>query len=132
MVIQKKLTNVSLLPAVSKDLIPAVNKKFDIAYMGGIHSFLHKYGTCYNKMTDSMLSTKPLIQAVDEPGCVAERVGCGIQVEAENSQKIADAILRVVNMSPEERKAMGEKGRKYATEHLPWSVLAEEFIMTFE
>lgn len=132
MVLQKKLSNVTLLPAVTKVLIPAINNKFDIAYMGGVHSFLHKYGTSYNKMTDSMLSKKPLIQAVDEPGCITERVGCGIQVEAENPRKIADAILIIANMSEEERKAMGEKGYKYASEHLPWSVLAKDFIETFE
>lgn len=126
------LKNISILPAVAKKLIPAVNARFDIAYMGGVHSFLHKYGTSYNKMTDSMLSCKPIIQAIDEPGCVAVRVGCGIQVEAENPQKVAEAIMRLVNMTPDERRTMGEKGYNYATKNLPWSVLAKDFLSVFE
>lgn len=132
MVADKALDNVTILPAVAKKLIPAINARFDIAYMGGVHSVLHKYGTSYNKMTDSMLSGKPIIQAVDEPGCVAERVGCGIQVEAENPQLVADAIIKLASMPVEDRIAMGIKGNVYAKENLEWGTLATDFLKVFE
>lgn len=132
MVASKALTNVTILPAVAKKLIPAINVRFDIAYMGGVHSILHKYGTSYNKMTDFMLSGKPIIQAVDEPGCVAERVGCGIQVEAEQPQLVADAVVKLVSMPVEERIAMGTKGNAYAKKNLEWGTLASDFLKVFE
>lgn len=132
MVTDRTLANVTILPAVAKKLIPAINARFDIAYMGGVHSILHKYGTSYNKMTDSMLSGKPIIQAVDEPGCVAERVGCGIQVEAENPQLVADAVLKLASMPVEDRIAMGKKGNVYAKENLEWGTLATDFLKVFE
>ena len=132
MVADKALDNVTILPAVAKKLIPAINARFDITYMGGVHSILHKYGTSYNKMTDSMLSGKPIIQAVDEPGCVAERVGCGIQVEAENPQLVADAVVKLVSMPVEERIAMGTKGNAYAKKNLEWGTLASDFLKVFE
>lgn len=132
MVREKALANVTILPAVAKKLIPAINAHFDIAYMGGVHSILHKYGTSYNKMTDSMLSGKPIIQAVDEPGCVAERVGCGIQVEAENPQLVANAVIKLVSMPVEERISMGEKGTVYAKKNLEWGTLAADFLKVFD
>jgi len=127
-----KLSNVTILPAVSKNLIPAVNKHFDIAHLGGLHSELHQYGTSYNKMTDYMLCSLPIVQSVDEPGSVVERVGCGIRVEAENVKAIADAIKKLADMTPDERKLMGSKGKEYVEKNLPWNKLAKDFIAPFE
>lgn len=122
------LTNVHILPAVPKKLVPAVNKHFDIAYMGGVHSVLHKYGTSYNKMTDYMLAGKPIIQAIDEPGSIVSKTMCGIQVEAENSQKVAEAVITLSNLTPEERIKMGLKGKEYAEKNLSWGFLSKRFL----
>lgn len=129
---ENRLTNITILPAVNKTLIPAVNKHFDIAHLGGLHSELHQYGTSYNKMTDYMLCSLPIVQSVDEPGSVVERIGCGIRVEAENVKAIAQAIVKLAEMSPEERKAIGEKGKEYVKKNLPWSKLAVDFLKPFE
>ena len=122
------LSNVFFLPAVKKMQVPWVIVHFDIAFMGGVHSKLHFYGTSYNKLTDYMLSAKPIVQAIDEPNSVVERVGCGICVEAENSRLVADAILELVGMSREEREKMGERGKKYTLENLEWGILAKQFL----
>lgn len=126
------LTNITILPAVPKNLIPAINRHFDIAHLGGLHSELHQYGTSYNKMTDYMLCSLPIIQSVDEPGSVVERVGCGIRVEAENVKMVVDAITKLANYSIEERELMGRKGKEYVEKNLSWSKLAEEFLRPFQ
>lgn len=128
MVLDNNLQNVHFLPPVSKKIIPAIIAKFDIAYDGGIHSILHLYGTSANKLTDYMLSSKPIIQAIDEPGSIVEKIKCGIRVEAENSHKVAKAITEIANMSKEGRSKMGEKGRKYALANLEYGVLAKKFL----
>lgn len=122
------LDNFHILPAVPKKLVPAVNAHFDIAYIGGVHSVLHKYGTSANKLTDYMLAGKPIVQAIDEPGSVVERVGCGIQVDAENPELAAMAIGKLAGMSREERAIMGNKGKEYTINHLEWSILANKFL----
>lgn len=129
---EKKLTNITILPSVPKSLIPALNKHFDIAHLGGTHSELHKYGTSYNKMTDYMLCSLPIVQSVDEPGSVVERVGCGIRVEAENVESIAQAIVQLADMSVGEREAMGKNGKEYVVKNLPWNKLAKDFLTSFE
>lgn len=126
------LTNISILHSVPKTLIPAVNMHFDIAFLGGLHSELHQYGTSYNKMTDYMLCSLPIVQSVDEPGSVVERVGCGIRVEAENVEAIANAIVLLSEMSDDERKEMGKKGKEYVERNLSWDKLARDFLASFE
>lgn len=125
---QLDLANVFFLPPVEKSQIPQIIRNFDICYEGGIHSILHQYGTSANKMIDYMLSAKPIIKSVDEPGSEVERLGCGIQVEAENVKQVSKAILTITSMSAAERTAMGEKGRVYATEKLSYETLSQDFI----
>lgn len=121
--------NVFFLPAVKKEAIPNLVSNFDIAYMGGIHSILHKYGTSFNKMSDYMLSAKPIVAAIDEPESIIKRIGCGIVVEAENSDSVVAAILKLSSLSQEELVALGEKGKTYATDNLKYSKLAEDMLM---
>ena len=128
---ERSLANTFFLPAVKKIQIPRIVAYFDVAFIGGIHSFLHEYGTSANKLTDYMLSAKPIIQAIDEPNSVIERVKCGICVEAENERLVADAILELTGMTREKREKMGEGGRKYALENLEWGILAKQFLDEF-
>ena len=79
-----------------------------------------------------MLCSLPIIQSVDEPGSVVERVGCGIRVEAENVRMVVDAITKLANYSDEERERMGNKGKEYVVNNLPWSKLAEDFLKPFQ
>lgn len=129
---ENHLSNVSILPEVPKVLIPALVSNFDIGYLGGRHSVLHKYGTSYNKMTDYMLCGIPIVQAVDEPGSVVERVNCGLRFEAENPELLASKIITISEMPKLERIKMGERGREYVKNNLEWSVLAERFIKDLE
>ena len=45
---------------------------------------------------------------------------------------VADAIVRLANMTPEERQEMGAKGKAYVEGNLPWGKLAKEFLKPFE
>lgn len=125
---KNKLSSVFFLPPVNKQLIPALVSRFDIAYIGGHHSILHKYGTCPNKLTDYMLAGKPVVMAMDEPGSLVDKTKCGIRIEAENPELSSDAILKISNMSKEERKMMGDLGRRFVETNLKWEDLAAEFI----
>lgn len=125
---KKRLDNIYFLPPIPKKSIPLLLKHFDICYAGGIHSALHRYGTSFNKITDYMLSGHPIVNSVDEPGSLVERVGCGIQVEAENSEQVSEAIAELADMTSEERATIGEKGRKYALENLEYHTLSQKFL----
>lgn len=125
---QYRLDEVHFLSPIKKQQIPQLISHFDICYEGGVHSELHKYGTSANKMIDYMLSGKAIVKSVDEPDSEVQRLGCGIQVEAENVAEVAKAIATMAAMTPEERAKMGTKGREYAVNNLEYNVLAKRFI----
>jgi glycosyltransferase involved in cell wall biosynthesis len=120
--------NIYFSPPVSKSQIPALLTQFDVLYAGGVRSILHSYGTSFNKIIDYMLAEKPIIFAVDEPNSLVEKVGCGIQIQAENEAELIRTIEFISGLSVEERKSMGEKGRKYAMKELNYTSLAKKFI----
>jgi glycosyltransferase involved in cell wall biosynthesis len=124
----EKQKNVWFLGPVPKRSMPELIRHFDIAYMGGVRSVLHKYGTSYNKMTDYMLSAKPIIFSVDEPGSLIEKLGCGIVVSAEDPEMVSSAVKKLVSLTDDERKEMGLKGKNYAEKELEYSVLTQKFL----
>lgn len=123
-----QLSNIQFLPPIPKDAIPLLLTQFDICYAGGVHSILHQYGTSFNKITDYMLAAKPIIFSVDEPDSLVQHVGCGIQVEAENTAQVVQAIEQLTNLSSEQRNIMGMKGHDYAVANLQYPTLAKEFL----
>lgn len=122
------LDNVHFLPPIPKNSIPALLQHFDICYAGGVHSTLHQYGTSFNKIIDYMLAGKPILKSVDEPHGEVERAQCGLQVEAENPNQVRDAIEKLAAMTPEERVAMGDRGRQYAVENLEYHTLSQKML----
>jgi len=125
---EMNLNNVHFLPPVNKSAVPDLLKNFDFAFISGVKSELHKYGTAANKVTDYMLAEKPIIFSVDEPNSLVERIRCGIQIPAENVTELIKTIISLSELSLDERYAMGKKGREYALKNLNYTSLAEIFI----
>ncbi len=127
-----KLRNIHFLDPVNKLAIPRLIKQFDITYMGGSYAELHKYGSSINKMTDYMLSSKPIVYSAGEVNSMIERLDCGRRVDAGDAKLVVDAIEELSAKTTEELTAMGERGYKYATENLEYGVLAAKFIEEME
>ncbi|MGD0340098.1 MAG: glycosyltransferase family 4 protein [Bacteroidales bacterium] len=126
--ISKDLPNVFFLDSLPKKSIPNLLLLFDILYIGGVKSILHKYGISPNKLIDYMLAAKPILLSADVENEIVERINCGITVPAEDHLAVFDAIQKFMAMSESERIDMGERGRKYAKSELDYHNLAEKFI----
>jgi glycosyltransferase involved in cell wall biosynthesis len=124
----KDLSNVFFLDPVSKKSIPKLLLLFDILYIGGVKSILHKYGISPNKLIDYMLAAKPVLLSADVEDDLVERIKCGITVPAEDDLAIFNAIQKFLDMSEEKRKEMGERGQKYTKSELDYEILAAKFI----
>lgn len=125
---QLQLPNTYFLPPVPKNTIPLLLQHYDICYAGGVHSILHQYGTSFNKITDYMMASRPIIFSVDEPHSLVEKVGCGLQVEAENVVQVVQAIVQLSQLTAQQRNAMGQLGHEYACRHLNYTSLSQQFI----
>lgn len=123
------LDNVLFLDPVPKTQIPALTDMFDAIYIGLKRSPLYeKFGLCMNKMADSMMSGKPVICSITAPSTWVTESGCGITVPAEEPEAVLEAAGRIAAMGGEERRLMGEKGRKYCEENLEVGYLAEKML----
>ena len=120
--------SVHFLPAVNKEVVPELLAKFDALYIGWRNSSLYRHGISPNKLFDYMMSGKPVLHSVNAANDPVKDADCGISVDSENPQAIADAIIELSQMSENRIKEMGENGRQYVLKNHDYSVLARNFL----
>lgn len=122
------LDNVHFLPAVAKASIPRLLAGFDVACLTLRSEPLFRYGVSPNKLFDYMMAGRPVLNAVDAGNDIVAESRSGISVRGENSTALADAVKAFMEMSADERDAMGVRGRKFVLEHHVYDVLAQSYM----
>ena len=79
-----------------------------------------------------MAAGKPTIVSIKASNNPIREARCGLTVSPRDPHALADAVIRLYQMSPEERQAMGRRGREYAEEHHAIPVLVEKLIRCIE
>ena len=77
------------------------------------------------------MAGKPIVHAVEAANDPVAEAGCGISVEPENPEAIADAIMKLASIPESEREEMGKKGHDYVLKHHTYSVLSQKFVNVF-
>lgn len=113
---------------IPKSSIPALVAKVDAIYVGALKNDMFRFGICMNKLFDAMMSGKPILYAVEAPNNYILDYQCGVSVEAQNSEKLAEGLLKIFNMTDTERRKMGQNGRQAVLEHFEYSILANDFL----
>ncbi|GAA0780830.1 glycosyltransferase family 4 protein [Hathewaya limosa] len=113
---EKGLNNITFLPVQLKPNMPRI-----IASMDGTIIPLKKLdifkGALPSKMFEALSSELPIVLAVEgEAEKLINNAKAGIVVEPENSQEIADAVLKLYE-DKKLRKELGANGRKYVKEN---------------
>jgi glycosyltransferase involved in cell wall biosynthesis len=126
------LDNVEFPTAVPKAEIWRAMALAD-AFIYGLRDIpLYRYGISLNKLADYLASERPIIffgRSSYDP--VAE-ANAGFSVPPGDPVAIADAIEKMVALAPEERKAMGLRGRDYLMANHNIPNLAERYIGILE
>lgn len=131
--VQKKgITNVHFLPPISKFAIPNFLKKMDALYIGLQKQSLFRFGISPNKIFDYMMAEKPIIQAIDAGNNLVREADCGIDVEPDNVDAIASAIIKLSELPKEEREIMGKHGKDFVLKNHTYAVLSQKFIQALE
>ncbi|MBQ4433564.1 MAG: glycosyltransferase, partial [Bacteroidales bacterium] len=97
-------------------------------YVGLQRQSLFRFGISPNKIFDYMMAAKPIIQAIDSGNDLIGEAECGITVEPEKTSAIAEAIVQLADLTPEERQKLGENGHQYVLKHHTYNVLAQQFV----
>jgi len=121
-----KLENVEFRESVIKKSVPTILAEADILIISQRRISLYKYGFSYNKLFDFMAAAKPIIFAGNSSNDPVVEGGCGISILPENPEKMAEAIIKLYKMAPEEREKIGKKGREYVEKYHSIPVLVDK------
>lgn len=85
--------------------------------------------TVPNKVQAYMASGRPIIACLNGEGArLVLEAKAGLASPAEDAEALADTILQLYNISPLDRKVMGDNGRRYYTEHFDHDLLVAQLI----
>jgi len=77
------------------------------------------------KCQEYLVCERPIITSRKAELQFVEEVGAGVAIEALEGTQIAEAVRLIASRGPEERAAMGRRGRQHVLEHHTWSRLVE-------
>lgn len=120
--------NVHFLSPVRKEEVPSLLAGMDALFIGWKRTPLYRFGVSPNKLMDYMMAGKPVIQAIEAGNDLVADSGCGLTVPPEDPKAIAHALEQLMEMTVEEREAMGARGREYVMANHDYRVLANRFL----
>lgn len=103
--------NITFSGPVGKHAVNAVLEKSSCAFIGWHREPLYKYGISANKLYDYLYSGIPVIHSVEAYNDMVKDAGAGISVPPADAKAIADAVVKMKNLSSDQRKQM-EKEEK--------------------
>ena len=128
----ESIDNVYMFNSIPKKTIPSILSSCDIAFIGAKKQPLYRFGISPNKIMDYMMSSTPIISAIDAGNNPVKDAGCGISVTPQNSLMLSEAIKSLCALSDEELSKMGCAGRTYAIENYGYHNLALQFMNVLE
>jgi glycosyltransferase involved in cell wall biosynthesis len=124
----EQLQNVRFIDPVPKEQIPALLRRFDIAYIGWQRQSLYRFGIAPNKLMDYMMAARPVLHAVEAGNDPVGEAGCGLTVAPDNPEVVAQGIRNLLALSPGERQAMGLYGKRFVMDNHTYPILSERFL----
>ncbi|RZS96701.1 glycosyltransferase family 4 protein [Cecembia calidifontis] len=117
--------NIIFVDPIPKEQIHSLLSRFDVCYLGWRKHELYEFGIGSNKLPEYLSSGKPIIHSYSGKKDIVSIAEAGITIEAENSQEIISAILKLLRMAKSERDVMGKNGLNFAHQYLRYDSLAK-------
>jgi glycosyltransferase involved in cell wall biosynthesis len=124
------LQNIEFRGLVPKTQLVDVMAEADAFVLSLANLPLYKYGISLNKMCDYLASGRPILFAGDSVYNPIREAQAGFCVAPENPEALADAIDRLISLSPAERTHMGQNGLQYFRENHDIRILAQRLEQT--
>jgi glycosyltransferase involved in cell wall biosynthesis len=119
------LDNVSFEPQVPRNQVYSLLSQADILVAPVMPLDVYRFGVSLNKLFDYMAVARPIVLAVRASNHPVQDAGCGLECPPGDADALADAIVKIACMSPQERWEMGIRGRRYAEQHHDFARLAQ-------
>ncbi len=129
---KRELRNIHMMGSVPKSSIPGLLASMDLLYIGLQRQSLFRFGISPNKLIDYMMAAKPIVQAIDAGNDMVAEADCGLSVEPENPQLLANAIRDLMGREEEDLLVLGNNGREFALKNHTYKELAQQFLNIME
>lgn len=121
------LSNVYFVDSIPKKQVQSLLQLFDVCYIGLTKDPLFRFGVSPNKLFDYLYAGKPILYAIDSGRYTPVTDSqSGIQIEPENVEHIVEGVLKLYNMSSEERANMGSNGHQEAVHSYEYGSLTKK------
>lgn len=131
-VIDEGLTNVKMKGYVDKKFMPYVLSKSSVNILNYSQTkYNWSRGNSSNKLFEYMASGKPIISTVKMGYCPLEKYKCGLSLENDTPDELANAIMRIYEM-PKETYNKVSQNAKSGAQHYDYKVLTKKFISVME
>jgi glycosyltransferase involved in cell wall biosynthesis len=125
------LTDVIMLGQQPKERMPLFLSATDACLVLLIKSELFKT-VLPSKIFEAMAMARPIVLGVEgESRELIEEGGCGMCIEPENDEELAEAILNLAK-NPDMAKKLGEQGKRYVASRFDREALAMEYLDLLE
>lgn len=131
-VTRRGLTQVRLAGRLPPEQMPAIFEQADVLLVSLIGGPAMSR-TVPSKIQAYLAAGRPILASLDGEGArVVQAAGAGLASPAQDAQALADAARALKAMSAEQRRELGEAGRRYYGEHYEPDRLAQALVAHFE
>lgn len=125
------LENIIYKGYVNKKYIPSILSQADCCVLQYRSTILDRFGQSQNKFYEYLAASKPLLMTYKVGYSVCERYGCGIELEEQTAESIAEALITFAAMGADEQQEMGLMARKAAEEY-DFDQLSKQLVQILE
>jgi glycosyltransferase involved in cell wall biosynthesis len=119
---------VALFGQVSKEAALSLIARADIGYISLRPEPIFRFGVSPNKLLDYMLCGVPVVSAIEAGNDPVSDSGCGETVSPDDPAAIAGALQRLAALPPDERRAIGTRGRGYVLIEHDYDAIARVYL----
>jgi glycosyltransferase involved in cell wall biosynthesis len=121
-------SNVTIGPLLDQKAIPNFLRKCDLLYLAVHDSEVWRFGQSMNKLIDYMMAAKPVVASYSGYQSMLNEAGAGVFVPTGDKNAIIEAIKNYRNMDPQEREAVGRKGRQWVLDNHSYVKLGLQYL----
>jgi len=126
------LSNIYFLSPIKKNEVLGFLSVVDVAFISLLPEKIFRFGVSPNKIFDYMYAKKPIIWAIEAGNNLVKDAECGISVLLNDTEQLKDAVIKLKNMSSNERMELGENGYNFVTRYHSYKMLSRKLIEIVE
>ena len=128
---RENLDTVFFMGTIPKQEIPSVLSQADVNILHNSSTMLDKYGQSQNKFFEYLASGKPILMTYTVGYSVVKEQQCGMEVQQQTPEAIADAMIAFCNLSSEKMELYKKNTLRCASQ-FDFKHLTEKLINTIE